>query len=959
MSRLSTSVSLLLLVAAWLSASFGITTGFTVSGDVNNMILVRLQWGNTPPTWKGQDPCGSAWDGVSCTGSQITSLFLASMNLTGPMPLEIGYLSALQYLDLSYNPGLGGPISTTLGNLQNLQTLILLGCSFTGRIPPELGNLRKLVTLDVNSNRLSGNIPPPLGNLTKLYWFDITNNSIGGQLPVELKGLVSCGHFHFTLNQFSEPIPPQIFHENMTLKHVLFDGNSFSGEIPSTLGNVSTLQILKFDQNSFEGQIPSSIGQLGKLTQLRLSNNKLNGSIPDLSGLNSLLYLDLSNNSFEVSNVPAWLSVLGSLTTIMMEHSSLNGQLPSEVFSLQQLETVILSNNSIDGSLGIESNVSQQLELIDLRYNNIMGISLGISDNETLLLEGNPVCISNPLISSGPACHTEDLQLVSYQTDIAHCGNYTPCTEDLQAVNPQTCQCATPYVGTMVVRSPSFSSLTNATRFHKLENSLWTQQNLTKGSVYICCMLIDVYGQLNIHVRLFPPLGRKNFQRSEILKIGLAFSNQTYIPPAGFIPYYFKPAVYNFLLEGSKGLSSGAITGIAVGAAVLVLAIIALAIYALRQRRKAAQAVLAANPFASWDVTSRGDSGDVPKLKGTRVYSLQELKLATNNFSMDNEIGSGGYGKVYKGILPVGREMVAVKQAKKESKQGVSEFKNELELLSRVHHKNLTALIGFCFEEGNRLLVYEYMPNGSLRDNLSGKTGIRLDWSKRINIALGAARGLAYLHDHADPPIIHRDVKSTNILLDENLNAKVSDFGLSKLIGEAEIIDHVSTQVKGTMGYLDPEYVNSQRLTKKSDVYSFGVVLMELLASRPPLVERGKYLVQELKTAMDTGGINAVRRQILDPFLRDSLISQTLLQSLVGLSLLCVEESANRPMMKDVVMELESIAESLNAANQNESEAAAPPRGSHHGRYVYAGGISSSSFDYSGEYTVTHSIDPK
>lgn len=573
-------------------------------------------------------------------------------------------------------------------------------------------------------------------------------------------------------------------------------------------------------------------------------------------------------------------------------------------------------------------------------------------------LEGNPVCISNPVISSGPACHMEDLQVTSYQTDIAQCGNYT-CTEDLQAVNPQSCQCATPYVGTMVIRSPSFSSLTNATRFHNLENSLWTQLNLTKGSVYICCMLVDVYGQLIIQVRLFPPPGRKNFQRSEILKISLALSNQTYIPPDGFIPYYFKPAVYNFLLEGSKGLSSGAITGIAVGAAVLVLAIIAVAIYALRQRRKAAKAVLAANPFASWDVTSREDSGDAPKLKSTRVYSLQELKLATNNFSGDNEIGSGGYGKVYKGILPVGREMVAVKQAKKESKQGVSEFKNELELLSRVHHKNLTALIGFCFEEGNRLLVYEYMPNGSLRDNLSGKTGIRLDWSKRINIALGAARGLAYLHDHADPPIIHRDVKSTNILLDENLNAKVSDFGLSKLIGDPENIDHVSTQVKGTMGYLDPEYVNSQLLTQKSDVYSFGVVLMELLASRPPLVERGKYLVQEVKTAMDTGGINAVRRQILDPFLRDSPISQTLLQSLVGLSLLCVDESANRPMMKDVVMELESIAESLNATNQNKSEAAAPPRGGHHARYVYPGGISSSSFDYSGEYTMTHSIDPK
>nr|XP_016434361.1 PREDICTED: probable leucine-rich repeat receptor-like protein kinase At5g49770 [Nicotiana tabacum] len=153
----------------------------------------------------------------------------------------------------------------------------------------------------------------------------------------------------------------------------------------------------------------------------------------------------------------------------------------------------------------------------------------------------------------------------------------------------------------------------------------------------------------------------------------------------------------------------------------------------------------------------------------------------TNNFSETNDIGSGGYGKVYRGTLPNGH-LVAVKRALQGSMQGALEFKTEIELLSRVHHKNVVGLVGFCFDQAEQMLVYEYIPSGTLKDGLSGKTGIRLDWMRRLKIALGAARGLQYLHDLVNPPIIHRDIKSNNILLDERLNAKVADFGLSKLL---------------------------------------------------------------------------------------------------------------------------------------------------------------------------------
>lgn len=964
MSRLSVSVSLLFTMASL--SSFAIVAGLTYSGDVDMMLLVQKQLRNTPSTWKDGDPCASKWDGVSCIGSRIISLTLSSVNLKGQLPIEIGQLSALEILDLSYNPGLTGPIPYSLGDLQHLRTLILIGCRFSGLIPEELGKLHRLVTLDMNSNDLSGSIPPSLGNLTKLFWFDLSNNSISGEFPVELKGLVHCGHFHFNKNKLSGSIPPEVFHENMTLKHVLFDDNLLTGEIPSTIGNVSSINVLRLDRNSFIGPIPSNIAHLENVNELHLSNNRLNGSIPDLSGMKNLQYMDLSKNSFEVSDLPTWLSALKALTTIVLEHSNLNGQLPSQIFSLPQLETVRLSNNSIDGPLSItEGTVSQQLQLIDLRYNNITDIPLGKSYTKTWMLEGNPVCDST-LLSKTSMCRPESYQETSYQTDTAHCGKDTTCTGDSEKLDPQSCQCAEPYTGTIVLRSPSFSTLTNTHRFKILENSLQTGLNLTKGSVYLCCMSFDANGYLNIPVWLFPPNRMKSFGLSDIINIGFALSNQMYKPPNGFGPYYFIPRHYIVFVERSKSLSTWAIVGIASGAAVLISAIIAVGIYAFWQRRKAAKAVELSNPFASWGAASGRDSGDAPKLKGARVFSFQELKMATNNFSRHNEIGSGGYGKVYKGILPVHGQMVAVKRAKKESNQGGREFKTELELLSRVHHKNLVGLIGFCFEEGSeQMLVYEYMPNGSLRDNLSGKTGIRLDWRKRCCIALGSARGLAYLHDHADPPIIHRDVKSTNILLDENMTAKVADFGLSKHFADTGNKGHVSTQVKGTMGYLDPEYYMSQQLTQKSDVYSFGVVLMEILASRQPLVERGKYLVQEVKTAMDTDGINAVRRRVLDPILRDFQISETALESFVSLSLRCVEDSAvNRPKMSDVVKELELIVESLggpyDATTEAERESPTPLRGAHHPyNYPNATVTSSPSFEYSGGFAVTPSIEPK
>ncbi|KAL2537651.1 putative receptor-like serine/threonine-protein kinase [Forsythia ovata] len=217
-----------------------------------------------------------------------------------------------------------------------------------------------------------------------------------------------------------------------------------------------------------------------------------------------------------------------------------------------------------------------------------------------------------------------------------------------------------------------------------------------------------------------------------------------------------------------------------------------------------------------------------------RLYSLKELEIATDQFSDDNVIGEGGYGIVYRGILHDG-SVVAVKSLRNNKGQAEKEFKVEVEAIGKVRHKNLVGLIGFCAEGTRRLLVYEYIDNGNLEQWLHGDVGLvsPLTWEIRMKIAIGTARGLAYLHEGLEPKVVHRDVKSSNILLDRKWNPRVSDFGLAKLLGSEK--SYVTTRVMGTFGYVSPDYASTGMLNEGSDVYSFGILLMELITGRSPV----------------------------------------------------------------------------------------------------------------------------
>ncbi|KAL3506931.1 hypothetical protein ACH5RR_032313 [Cinchona calisaya] len=957
------------LVLFYLVMSLGLHGIFCYT-DARDVVVLRSlkdQWQNTPPGWgKSDDPCGAPWEGVSCNNSRVTALGLSTMGLSGKLSGDIGGLTELISLDLSFNRGLTGSLSPRIGDLLNLSILILAGCGFNGNIPTELGNLAQLSFLALNSNNFSGEIPPSLGNLSHLYWLDLADNQLTGSIPVSssetetpgLDLLKKAKHFHFNKNQLSGPIPETLFSSDMVLIHVLFDGNQLSGEIPSTLGYVQTLEVLRLDRNDLNGSVPSNLNNLTNVVELNLAHNQLSGPIPNFTGMSSLNYVDLSNNSFQQSKAPVWFTTLQSLTTLIVEYGSLEGIVPQKLFSLPEIQQVKLKNNAFNDTLNMGRSISQQLQLVDLQNNEIPSVTLGSGYENALILIGNPVC--TVALANTSYCQLQQQSEKPYSTSLANCGSKS-CPSD-QKLSPQSCNCAYPYAGTMYFRGPSFRELSNVTLFHLLEMSLWVKLDLTPGSVSLQNPFFNVDDYLQVQLGLFPSIG-EYFNRSEIQRIGFALSNQTYKPPEHFGPYYFIAAPYTFAAEHGNSISQRIIIAIGVGCAFLVLLLVGLGIYAFWQKKRAETAIGLSKPFASWAPSGK-DSGGAPQLKGARWFSYDELKKSTNNFSDNNEIGSGGYGKVYRGMLPSG-QVVAIKRAQQGSMQGGLEFKTEIELLSRVHHKNLVGLVGFCFEQGEQMLVYEFMPNGTLRESLSGKSGIYLDWKRRLRVALGSARGLTYLHELANPPIIHRDVKSTNILLDENLTAKVADFGLSKLVSDSSK-GHVSTQVKGTLGYLDPEYYMSQQLTEKSDVYSFGVVMLELVTAKQP-IEKGKYIVREVRMAMDKSDEEWYGlRNIMDPSIQNgtNLIG---FGRFIDLAIQCVEESAaDRPSMSEVVKAIETILQNdgLNTNSTSASSSATDFGVAKGAKHLYdvmprKEVNDTDAFDYSGGYTLAAKVEPK
>ncbi|CAL5353300.1 unnamed protein product [Camellia sinensis] len=837
--------------------------------------------------WNRGDPCKSNWTGVLCYKTtmrdgnlHVRELQLLTMNLSGSLSPELGRLSYMQILDVMWNQ-ISGSIPKEVGNITSLGLLLLNGNQLTGPLPDEIGYLPNLERIQIDQNQISGPIPKSFANLNKTKHFHMNNNSLSGQIPPELSMLPN-------------------------LVHMLLDNNNLSGYLPPELANLPRLLILQLDNNHFDGAtIPDSYGNMSKLLKLSLRNCSLQGPIPDLSRIPHLAYIDLSSNQLNGSIPPYKLSE--NMTTIDLSGNNLTGPIPANFSGLPRLQTLSLLNNSLNGSVPatiwqnrtFNGNASLIVNLQNNMLSNISG-SVSVPANVTVRLQGNPICLNTNLVQfCGPQNENKTVSHTPSATNSSDDCKVQSCTYEYAPNSP--CFCAAPLIVGYRLKSPAFRDF--EPYWVPFERCLTTDLELNPFQLEIVSVSWEEGYRLRMNLKIFPVYVDNTsshfFNTTEVQRIRSMFTGWRIDDTEIFGPYELLDFPlrdpYIDVIPSKSGIGKGALAGIVVGTfagAVILSAVVSLLMWRLHMNKYAA-------------VSKRRRLSKITiKIDGVKDFSYQEMALATNNFDASSQVGQGGYGKVYKGILADGT-VVAIKRALEGSLQGEKEFLTEIELLSRLHHRNLVSLLGYCDEEGEQMLVYEFMSNGTLRDHLSGAAKEPPGFAMRLRIALGSSKGILYLHTEADPPIFHRDVKASNILLDSKFTAKVADFGLSRLAPVPDIQgmmpSHVSTVVKGTTGYVDPEYFLTHKLTDKSDVYSLGVVFLELLTGMHP-ISHGKNIVREVKVAYRFGMIFSVIDKKMGSYPSDCV------ERFVNLALKCCQdETDNRPSMSEVVRELESI----------------------------------------------------
>ncbi|KAL6606157.1 hypothetical protein ACP70R_041810 [Stipagrostis hirtigluma subsp. patula] len=844
---------------------------------------------NNLKNWGSGDPCISHWTGIYCDKTprdsylHVTEIQLFKMNLSGTLAPAVGLLTQLKTLDFMWN-NLTGDIPKEVGNITTLELILLNGNQLSGPLPDEIGYLTNLSRLQIDENNISGPIPKSFANLRSMRHFHMNNNSLSGQIPSELARL------------------PELL-------HLLVDNNNLSGPLPPKLVETPSLKILQADNNNFSGStIPAEYGNIRTLLKLSLRNCSLQGAVPDFSGIPEFGYLDLSWNQLEGS-IPT-NRLASNITTINLSHNFLNGTIPPSLSGLPNLQFLSAEWNQLDGAVppAIWSNITftgNRTLVLDFQNNSLDTIPAAFEPPEavTVLLHGNPVCVTSNAARAANLCQPTSVNetLSGGQQPRIKCD---PCpTDGNHEYNPSSpipCSCAVPLGVGFRLKSPGISDFPPYKEAFGID--LTSRLDLLVYQLYIERYIWEAGPRLNMHLKLFP--SKTNlFNASEVVRLRQLLAEWQITLSDVFGPY----ELLNFTLGSyadelstvmSSGLQKSALAGILAGT--IVGAIIVSVVSTIFIMRKC----IKPRTVSRQSLLSRFSV----KIDGVKCFTFEEMAAATSDFNISAQVGQGGYGKVYKGKLSDGT-VVAIKRAYESSLQGSKEFCTEIEVLSRLHHRNLVSLVGYCDEEDEQMLVYEFMPNGTLHDHLSSNTERPLKFGRRLHIALGAAKGILYLHTEANPPIFHRDVKASNILLDSKFVAKVADFGLSKLAPvldiEGTLQADISTVVKGTPGYLDPEYFLTLKVTERSDVYSLGVVFLELLTGMKP-VQHGKNIVREVNSAYQSGDISGIIDSRMSSY---PLECATRFLSLAMKC--CQDETEARPYMADIVRELETIRSML------------------------------------------------
>ncbi|KAJ6996726.1 hypothetical protein NC653_013350 [Populus alba x Populus x berolinensis] len=587
--------------------------------------------------------------------------------------------------------------------------------------------------------------------------------------------------------------------------------NNLSGSVPSSFGSCTSLESFDISTNNFTGSIPATLSNCSQLTALHLSYNYLTGTIPSSLGtLNKLRDLNLWFNQLH-GEIPLELMNIKALETLILDFNELTGVIPSSISNCTNLNWISLSNNRLSGEIPASIGQLWSLAILKLSNNSFHGrIPPELGDSRSLIwLDLN----TNFLNGTIPPAIGSMSYL--YILNLGH--------NNLSGNIPQ-----------------EIGKLTGLDILDLSNNRL---EGMIPQSMTVLSLLSEIDMSNNHLTGMIPEGGQ--FQ---------TFSNHSFLNNSGLCGIPLPPCGSGAASSSSSGhhkshrRQASLAESVAMGLLFSLFCFFGLIIVALemKKRKKKKDAALdiyidsrshSGTTNTAWKLTARealSISLATFDSKHLRKLTYADLLEATNGFHNESLIGSGGFGDVYKAELKDG-SVVAIKKLIHISGQGDREFTAEMETIGKIKHDNLVPLLGYCKVREERLLVYEYMKYGSLEDVLHNqkKTGIKLNWAARRKIAIGAAKGLTFLHHNCIPLIIHRDMKSSNVLLDANLEARVSDFGMARLMSTMDTHLSVST-LAGTPGYVPPEYYQSFRCSIKGDVYSYGVVLLELLTGKRP-----------------------------------------------------------------------------------------------------------------------------